>query len=418
MLRANLVLVLLCLCFSPAFAQQSAPQQAKPTAAPVDVYDQAWTIARDHFFDPEMNGIDWDAAGERHRADAEDAETPAELSAAINALLKELDTSHCGHFTPDDTLYYHLLDVMSGNPAVADLIRRKFRRGIRYEGIEAWLLKQEDSLFITGVWPGGNADRAGLRKGDEILEIDGEPPTPVASFRARAGEDVELTILRTRGGPTTTKSLHVVWIQPSKAFVSSMKKSVQILERDGHDIGYIQILSYAGDKYQDVLLHEIFRGKLARADALIIDIRGGLGGASPSYVDPFMPGPVMTMTPREGDPRVQPRRWNRPVALLIDEGSRSGKEVIAHGFREYNLGPTIGERTAGAVVGGTVFPLADDSLLYIAVADVEVDGQRLEGKGVEPTIEVPFDPRYAAGKDPQLEAAIAELARMANTADR
>jgi carboxyl-terminal processing protease len=70
----------------------------------------------------------------------------------------------------------------------------------------------------------------------------------------------------------------------------------------------------------------------------------------------------------------------------------------------------IGETTAGALLAGTAFVLSDGSLLILAVNDADVDGERVEGKGVAPTIPVPFDIRYAAGKDPQLDKAIEVLA--------
>ncbi len=71
--------------------------------------------------------------------------------------------------------------------------------------------------------------------------------------------------------------------------------------------------------------------------------------------------------------------------------------------------PLVGTRTAGAVVAGRAFRLRDNSLLEVAVLDVHVDGERLEGNPVRPDIEVPFDFRYAAGADPQLERALDKM---------
>ena len=70
----------------------------------------------------------------------------------------------------------------------------------------------------------------------------------------------------------------------------------------------------------------------------------------------------------------------------------------------------VGARTAGALLAGRGFLLRDGSLLVLAVADVRVEGERLEGRGVVPDLAVPFRLPYAAGHDPQLEAALAELA--------
>jgi carboxyl-terminal processing protease len=94
--------------------------------------------------------------------------------------------------------------------------------------------------------------------------------------------------------------------------------------------------------------------------------------------------------------------------MLVNEGSRSAKEILALGFQQYRIGPVVGSKTAGAVVAGRPFPMQDGSLLYVAVADVYVNGgQRLEGKGITPDINVPFSLEYAQGADPQKERAIA-----------
>ncbi len=95
--------------------------------------------------------------------------------------------------------------------------------------------------------------------------------------------------------------------------------------------------------------------------------------------------------------------------MLVNNGSRSGKEILAYGFKKYGIGKVIGTKTAGAVVGGSAFLLEDGNLLYLAVVDVLIDGERLEGKGVIPDIEVPFTLEYAQGKDPQVERAIEVL---------
>jgi C-terminal processing protease CtpA/Prc len=118
----------------------------------------------------------------------------------------------------------------------------------------------------------------------------------------------------------------------------------------------------------------------------------------------------MTLTGRDGEAHVVNYRWKKPVALLIDDGTRSGKEVLAYGFKKNGYGPVIGERSAGALLAATAFLLSDGSLLILAVEDTSIEGDRLEGKGVTPTIEVPFDIRYAAGKDLQLDKAIEILA--------
>jgi carboxyl-terminal processing protease len=95
-----------------------------------------------------------------------------------------------------------------------------------------------------------------------------------------------------------------------------------------------------------------------------------------------------------------------PAVVLINSGSRSGKETIAYGVKKFHLAKLVGERTAGAFSAGSPFCLPNGNMLYVASNTVTVDGESLEGKGVSPDIVVPFDPRYAAGADPQLHAAL------------
>ncbi|NJO33583.1 MAG: hypothetical protein HC869_10955 [Rhodospirillales bacterium] len=117
----------------------------------------------------------------------------------------------------------------------------------------------------------------------------------------------------------------------------------------------------------------------------------------------------MTFAGRDGEEDFATFRWRRPVVVLVDEGTRSGKEVIAYGLQRQDI-TLVGQRTAGALLGGRGFLLDDGSLLVLAVSDVRVEGQRLEGIGVMPDLLVPFPLPYAAGRDPQLDAALMQLA--------
>ena len=91
-------------------------------------------------------------------------------------------------------------------------------------------------------------------------------------------------------------------------------------------------------------------------------------------------------------------------------GEPSGKEVLAYGFRKYRLGEVIGTRTEGAVLAATAF-LIGAGLLLLAVEDVLVDGERLEGVGVAPTIEVESGTLSRDSGDPQLKRAVAVLSQ-------
>ena len=400
----------------PGLGTPRALAGGRPAAAPADgvdpaVFEEVSRLVREHFFDPDLRGLDWPAVEARHRPLAAAATSAGELSAAINGMLAELATSHTAHYTPSEVAYYHLLAIFAGARPLRPRVARLFgSEGVRYAGLGAFVEEIDGRSFVTGVWAGSSADRAGLEVGDELVAVDGAPFHPIAPFRGRAGETVELAVRRERDGPVAAVPVVVEEIRPKRALLEAMRASARVIERGGRRIGYIRVWSYAGREYQDLLVEELWSGRLRDAEALVIDLRGGWGGASPSYLDPFLPGPEMRVRDRGGREHPVAFKWRRPVGLLIDEGTRSGKEILARGFRGYGLGPVVGERTAGAVVAGRAFLLGDDSLLYLAVNDVTVDGERLEGPGVAPDIEVPFDPRYAGDTDPQLERIVRELA--------
>jgi carboxyl-terminal processing protease len=108
---------------------------------------------------------------------------------------------------------------------------------------------------------------------------------------------------------------------------------------------------------------------------------------------------------RDGSRRANAMHWRKPLVVLIDEGTRSGKEVMAYGLKRLGV-PIVGTTSAGAVVAGAAYLLPDDSFLYLAVADILVEGRRLEGQGVEPTVLVDMQLPFGT-EDLQLEAALA-----------
>ena len=124
-----------------------------------------------------------------------------------------------------------------------------------------------------------------------------------------------------------------------------------------------------------------------------------IGGQAQAGTQPFR------FFDRKGEGRVSNVRWHKPLVAIIDAGTRSGLEVFAYDLKAKGI-PLVGVRTAGALLGGRGYLLPDDSLLELAVAGVEVNGEKIEGKGVEPEVVVPFDVRYADGHDPQRDAAV------------
>jgi carboxyl-terminal processing protease len=394
-----------------AGAQPANGRSAKAAAgqANVEVFDEVWSRVRSSFYDPKLSGLNWEAIGKSYRPRV--AEPGADLAPIINRMLAELGVSHTGYYTPADPAYYDLADIFSGS--LRNDLPKHFANGeVAYTGIGILTRVIEDKHFVSGVLDGFPAAAAELTLGDELIAADGMVFEPVLSFAGKAGRKVTLTIRRQAGEKPQDVIVTPQLLRPNEMYRDAMENSARIIEAGARKIGYVHIWSYARFQYQQLLEDLLTNGKLKDADALIWDLRDGWGGADPSYLDVFNPrSPTMTLTGRSGEREIVNGRWRKPVVLLINGGTRSGKEVLAHGFKKYNLGKIVGTRSAGALLAGRAYLLSNGDLLLLAVADVSVDGERIEGRGVIPDITVPFDLRYAQGNDPQLARAISVLAK-------
>lgn len=375
------------------------------------IAQQAYDLTREHFYLDDIDDASWHAWRDAHLAHLPHDANADAVSAAINAFLAELKTSHTHHYAPTTTKYYELLDLFfqAADNAVDE--PERFPHGGTYVGIEIATRVIDDRTIISEVRAGGPGDRAGLRTGDAIIRVDGEPFAEIESFRGTAGRDVVMTIRRERNGPMRDVIVTPHVIRPNDAFERALRDSARLIERNGTQCAYVRVWSYGGQRMQDAVIDVLSSEPLADANGIVLDIRGGWGGASAEYVLPFLRIlPRIEMVWPDGRRHRASPRFDKPVAVVIDGGSRSGKELLAYTFKQFDV-PLVGERTAGAVVGGRPFLLDDGSMLMIAVVDVVVDGHRLEGVGVVPTVEVPFDVPYAAGADPQLDAALDLLSR-------
>jgi carboxyl-terminal processing protease len=384
---------------------------SEAASARIATFEEVWRTVRDRFYDPHLHGLDWSAVRERYLPDATRASSEETLASVINSMLAELHASHTRYYTPYEPEYYQLSDIFS-----AALRRRGLERAfpsgrVSYPGIG--VLSRQDvqgGSMITGVVEGTPAQQAGLLAGDVIILADGLPFQPVQSFRDKIGKEVVLRLRRVGGFMQV--SLTPVDIEPNKMFLDGLKASARIIRTNGRSIGYIHIWCYAGSVYQRTLEHLLSQSPLNDADALIWDLRDGWGGAIPEYLDLFNTrAPTMQITDRNGASELRNVKWRKPVAMLVNGGTRSGKEILAYGFKKYRLGEVIGSRTEGAVLAATAF-LIGGGLLLLAVEDVHVDGERLEGVGVAPTIEVQADPASMGLGDPQLNRAIAVLSEV------
>lgn len=407
-----LLVFLLSLLVSPA---RSTFKESQTFA----VFNEVWQTVNDNFYAPRFNGVDWKAMRQKYEPSVKQAKSIDEVSVVINRMLSELNTSHTHFYTKLEPAYYQLLGIF--NAASWKEIKKFFPDGnLEYTEIGIFTKEINGRTFITAILDSSPAENAGLKVGDQVLAINGNKYQPIQSFFDKAGKEVEISIQRTPN-PKSLKNITVIpkKLNPNTVFLDAMRASLEIIERDGRKIGYVHIWSYAGEQYQQLLEEEIAYGKLKEADGLILDLRDGWGGANPNYLNIFTEEvPTITQVRRDGTKNTVDFQWRKPVVMVVNNGTRSGKEILAYGLKQYKIGTVIGTKTAGAVVGGRPFLLQDGNLLYLAVVDVFVNGERLEGKGVTPDIEVPSQLEYSQGKDPQKERAVEVLVEAVRNQER
>lgn len=366
------------------------------------VFDEVSAIVAEHFYDRQFDTAAWKVQTNPFRKNAISATSLDEYAGHINSLLATLNTSHTRYFSRHDPRRYQLLGVFH---PLFDANRKDL---FVYCGIGMDTKSVDGKTYVTSAYDGLPAARAGIRFGDQIVSVDDKPFHPVRSFANQAGQSVEVKIIR--DGTERDVDVEVAELDGRTMFETALESSTRVIEHADKKVGYLHVWSFAGTKYQDQIRSTILWGQLAQCDALILDLRDGWGGADINYLNLFRP-PIAEVrsASRRGTGQNYTGVWGKPVALITNGGSTSGKELYSFGFQKLKLGKIIGERTAGAVVGGRIFLLSNGDVLYLAVNDVSVDGTRLEGNGVRPDIEVKRELFKPAG-DPQLEAALKHLA--------
>jgi carboxyl-terminal processing protease len=350
------------------------------------------SLVREHFYDA-AKGARWAETNAGYAARIEDAET---FRRETRRRLAELGASHTEYYLQDDPGYRDLLSIF----------RAVLKRPAEGESLGLGLVERDGGWFVARVFPGGPAEAAGLRRGDRLVSADGEPYHPVRSLRGKAGRPVVLAVRSREDGPLRTVQVTPRIADPQEEWLAAQRAGTRVLDRRGHRVGYVPVWSCAGGGPAEALADSL-AADLKDAEALVLDLRGGWGGCDSALVALFDPAvPVLTRIDRDGSRSDFAASWRKPLVVLVDGGSRSGKEMVARALQRNRRAVIVGERTAGAVLAGQPILLTDGSLLFLAVEDVRIDGERIEGGGVQPDIAVPATLPYADGADPQLERAL------------
>ncbi len=357
------------------------------------VFDAVWEAVRDHFYDRETyNGCDWKAMRGKYFPRAKAAKTQIELYDVCNLMLGELNASHCYLWSPY---------VWRDHVAVEFQGKKSLQAGLEI------LKLGGDKYFVRSVLDGGPADKAGVKLGDELVGVDGKPPGLSArvvlkdgistaqrglfTLRTDTGGVVTLGLRRTRGGKVAE-----VQVKPGMtSMLEAARNSARVIDRGGKKLGYIHLWHFMNREVVNAL-RDAVDGKLKDCDGLVLDIRGRGGSA-------WVIRQVLRVFSRG--------RWSKPAVVLVDEDTSSAKEIFAHYWKKGKLGPVVGKKTPGHVLGSTCIPMPDSSMLLLARTRVSriTRGEDLEGKGVEPDVTVKQNFEYCGGKDPIIETGMEEL---------
>jgi carboxyl-terminal processing protease len=322
----------------------------------------------------------------------------AELTNAINDALHELKSSHCQFVTVNDETFYFLHSLFASfNKKLA--IAKMDYTGVITGGVKS---KFDQVRYVVDGSPG---DLAGIKRGDRIISVDGSKYVGQANFRERAGKPLEIKV--ERNDKVVSLKITPKLEHDYKGYCDGIEKSVKIFPTSSGKIGYVHLWAGGGPSHD--VFENIIAKNLLHTDGLILDFRDGYGGNSIEDVDffnrPPAAYPIFEQIERDGKKHTDQEFYDKPVVALINGGSRSGKELLSYSFKVSGRAKLIGEKTAGFVLAGRLFPIDDRTALYLAVNDVKVGSVRLEGNGVAPDIEVIDDATSPEGYNHQLEVA-------------
>ncbi|MEO3932875.1 S41 family peptidase [Micrococcaceae bacterium Sec7.4] len=388
--------------------------QLDPLSVWGQAFDEAWRLQRDFFWTEDMAGQDWDSVHARYRPIVDRLGSHDDLVDLLWELHGELGTSHA---------YVRPAAVTeNGSNGQGRLGADLAFTGGGWEITRILAGESSDPLATSPLTrPGADA-----KPGDVLLAIDGveltEARTPAMQLVGAAGRAVELTLRNGAGHGSQAGQQRRVAVVPVRdeerlryqEWVAANRRTVR--QASQGTFGYLHIPDMMANGWAQ--LHRDLDTETA-LDGLIVDVRRNRGGHTSQLVAELIGRKVTGWSmPRGEKPRTYPHHAPRgPVIILTDEFAGSDGDIITQVSKLRGIGPVIGTRTWGGVVGiDNRFALADGTGVtqprYATWFSGGV-GWGVENFGVAPDIEVTFPPHaYAAGTDPQLEYGIGALKEM------
>lgn len=375
-----------------------------PQAEWKNIFNEAWRVNRDYFYDPGFHGADWESMRKKYSVFLEDISCRNDLYRVMQWMCSELSVGHHRFTGFGDRL--NNPDRISGGLLGADYIQNRGRYQIAkiYGGLN-WTPDLRSPLTEPGV---------NVSEGEYILAVNGQEVLASQNlysfFENTAGKIVELTV-----GPNPEMKDHrtvkvvpvrTEWALRNRDWVEGNIKRVD--EATNGQVAYVYVPNTAGAGHQ---YFKRYFFPQANKKAIIVDERFNGGGQLADYYIDILKKPLQSHWKfRYGnDLKAPSASIQGPKVMLIDETAGSGGDYLPWMFRKFKLGTLIGKRTWGGLVGILGYPEFIDggSVTAPNLAFYDEDGYGIENVGVAPDIDVEQLPKeMISGKDPQLEKAI------------
>jgi tricorn protease len=380
-----------------------------PRAEWTQMFNEVWRKYRDFFYDPNMHGVDWDGLRQHYATLLDDAVTRGDVNFIIGNLIAELNSSHTYVFGGD--------------------MERGERKNVGLLGIN-WKLKngayQIDKIIEPPQWENEvrsplAAPGVDVEEGDYILAVNGKKinpdKEPYSAFTGLAQKTVSLTV-NNRPSFEGSREIIIKTLASERrlrnlAWIDSNRKYVERLSAG--KLGYIYMPNTATSGQTELIRQ--FYGQFDKK-GFIIDERFNSGGQLAHRFIELLSRPIVHYISRRNGPnwQIPEQAHEGPKVMLINGWSVSGGDAFPYTFKSQDVGPIVGTRTAGGLIGpATGHRLIDGGIYTVPGGRIfSVDEEWFpESHGVEPDIKVIDDPtKLARGEDPQIKRAVEEALRL------
>lgn len=374
-----------------------------PRAEWRQIFEEAWRINRDYFYDPNMHGTDWKAMRAKYAAFLSDLTVRQDLNRVMMWMSSELAVGH-HRLGGGDSLAE--VESIPGGLLGADYRAEngRYRFAKVYGGLN-WNPELRSPLTEPGI---------DVKSGEFLLAVNGrdlKPPEDLyGRFEQTAGRIVELTVGPNADG-SGSRTVKVVPVEDeaplrNRDWVEGNLRKVT--EATNGRVAYVYVPNTAGAGY--TYFKRYFFPQADR-EAIIVDERHNGGGSVADYYIDILRRPMISHWAMRygGDLKTPLASIQGPKVMIIDETAGSGGDLLPWMFRNLQLGTLIGRRTWGGLVGILGFPALMDGGTITApnLGIWTADGFVVENEGVPPDIDVEQTPAdVIAGRDPQLEKAL------------